>query len=113
MVTAASASTSTPTATSVGERRATAVVVAALAPTAGWAALAMLPRMTGHVRALWTSLAIAALLASLGPIAIVASTTETRILLALMHVIVAIALILGLRATIPAHRSADGRQGQS
>jgi peptidoglycan/LPS O-acetylase OafA/YrhL len=90
------------------------VVATALAASlAGWAALAILQRMTGHARGLWTSLAIAALLASLGPVAIVETTTETRILLALMHAIVAIVLILGLRATIPAHRPAEGRQGQS
>lgn len=90
------------------------VVATALAASlAGWAVLAVLQRMTGHARALWTGLALAALLASLGPIAIVETTTETHIVLALMHVIVAVVLILGLRATIPAHRSVDGGQGQS
>ena len=90
------------------------VVATALAASlAGWAALALLQRMTGHARALWTGLAIAALLASFGPVAIAEATAETRTLLALMHVIVATVLILGLRGTVPAHGSTQGRQGQS
>ncbi len=90
------------------------VVAAALAASlAGWAALAMLQRVTGRASALWTGLAIATLLASFGPVAMVETTAETRTLLALMHVIVATVLILGLRGTIPAHRSGEGAQGRS
>lgn len=84
------------------------VIGTALAASlAGWAALAGLQRMTGHARALWTSLAIAALLASFGPIAVVQTNAEVRTMLALMHLIVATVLILGLRRTVPAHRSTE------
>jgi hypothetical protein len=90
------------------------VVATALAASlAGWAALALLQRMIGRARALWTGLAITALLASFGPVAIAEATAETRILLALMHIVVAGVLILGMRGTVPAHGSTDGRQGRS
>jgi hypothetical protein len=90
------------------------VIGTALAASlAGWAALAMLQRMTGHARALWTSLAIAALLASFGPVAIVQTNAEVRTVLALMHVIVATVLILGLRRTVPAHRAAETGRSHS
>lgn len=83
------------------------VIGTALAASlAGWGALAVLQRTTSHARALWTGLAIAALLASFGPVAIVETTAGARALLALMHVTVATVLILGLRGTVPAHRSA-------
>jgi hypothetical protein len=73
----------------------------------------MLQRMTGHARALWTTLAIAALLASFGPIAIVRTNAEVRTILALMHVIVATVLILGLRRTVPAHWTAETGRSHS
>ena len=83
------------------------VVATALAASlAGWAALAVLQQITGHVGALWTGLAITALLASIGPVATAQATAQTRTLLALMHVLVATVLILGLRGTLPAHGSA-------
>jgi Family of unknown function (DUF6069) len=84
------------------------VIGTALAASlAGWVVLAVLQRTTRHARALWTGLAIAALLASFGPVAIVETNAGVRALLALMHVTVATVLILGLRGTVPAHRAAN------
>jgi tagatose-1,6-bisphosphate aldolase len=105
MTNAVSASTSVPVALGVDKRRALGTALAA--SLAGWATLAMLQRMTGHARALWTSLASAALLASFGPVAIAQSNADVRTMLAMMHVSVATVLILGLRRTVPAHRSAE------
>jgi hypothetical protein len=83
------------------------------ASLAGWGALAMLQRFTSHARTLWTGLAIAALLASFGPVAIVDTSAGARALLALMHVTVASILILGLRGTVPTRRSATAGRNQS
>jgi peptidoglycan/LPS O-acetylase OafA/YrhL len=83
------------------------------AALAGWAALALLQRMTRHARTLWTGLAIAALLASFAPVAIVQTNTAARSMLALMHVIVASVLILGLRRTVPARRATQTGRSHS
>jgi Family of unknown function (DUF6069) len=89
------------------------VVTALAASLAGWAALAVLRRTTSHARTLWTGLAVAALLASFGPVAIVQTNAAARTFLALMHLTVATVLILGLRGTIPAHTPADTERSQS
>ena len=62
---------------------------------------------------LWISLASAALLASLGPVAIVQTNANVRAMLALMHVNAATVLILGLRRTVPAHRFAETGRSHS
>ena len=59
------------------------------------------------------SLAGAALLASLGPAATVQANAAVRTMLALMHVSVATVLILGLRRTVPAHRSTETGRSHS
>ena len=59
------------------------------------------------------SVGSAALLASFGSVAIVQANAGVRTMLALMHVSVATVLILGLRGTMPAHRSTEAGQGQS
>ena len=90
------------------------VVGTALAASlAGWGALAVLQRTTSHARTLWTGLAVAALLASFGPVAIVETNSGARALLALMHVTVATVMILGLRGTVHARRSANAGRNQS
>jgi Family of unknown function (DUF6069) len=64
--------------------------------------------MTNAVSAsLWISLAGTALLASLGPVATVQTNADVRAMLALMHVSAAIVLLLGLRRTVPGHRSVE------
>ncbi|HEX5993561.1 MAG TPA: DUF6069 family protein [Jiangellales bacterium] len=90
------------------------VVVTALAASlAGWAALAVLQRVARRGRALWTVLAIAALLVSFGPVAAAQTNAAARTLLALMHLAVAAVLIPGLVATVAARRAADPEWRQS
>lgn len=90
------------------------VVVTALAASlAGWGALAVLQRVTSHARTLWTGLAVAALLASLGPVATVETSAAVRTFLALMHVAVAAVLVPGLRGTLPARGMVDTERRQS
>lgn len=79
------------------------VLTTALAASlAGWAALALLERLTSRSRAAWTVLAGAALLASLGPIFQTDATAATRLVLVLMHIAVASVLIPALRRTTAA-----------
>jgi hypothetical protein len=90
------------------------VVVTALAASlAGWAALAVLQRVSSHARTLWTGLAVAALLTSFAPLATVETNGAARTFLALMHVTVAAVLIPGLRGTLPARRMVDTERRQS
>jgi hypothetical protein len=70
--------------------------------------------MTNAVSAsLWISLAGAALLASLGPVPTVQTNADVRAMLALMHVSPATVLLLGLRRTVPAHRSVETGRSHS
>ena len=89
------------------------ISTALVASLAGWGALAVLQRTTSHARALWTGLAIAALLASFGPVAMVETNAGARAILVLMHLTVATVLILGLRGTVPAHRPANAERSHS
>ena len=59
----------------------------------GWATLALLERITSRARVIWASLATAIVLLSLVPIWIERATTDTRILLAAIHVVVGVALV--------------------
>jgi hypothetical protein len=70
---------------------------------AGWATLACLERVTSRGRAVWSVLATAIVLLSLVPIWIERATTETRLLLAVIHVVVGLALVPMVR--VPARRS--------
>lgn len=71
-------------------------VTSLLAGFAGWAALALLERWTGHARRVWTVLACGVLVASLtGPLAAV-SPAATAVLLGL-HLLVGAVLLVGLR----------------
>lgn len=74
------------------------VVAAALAAgLAGWGSLALLRRLTGRARPLWTALAAAVLVASFAPVLGADATAGARIALGLTHVVVAAVLIPGLR----------------
>jgi hypothetical protein len=74
-----------------------AVVVVAtsgVAALAAWGLLALLERLTAHPRAAWTTIAVLALLISLGgPLSGTGITTANRVALALMHLAVAAVLI--------------------
>jgi len=70
---------------------------------AGWATLACLERVTSRGRAVWSVLATAIVLLSLVPIWIERATTETRLLLAVIHVVVGLGLVPMVR--VPARRS--------
>jgi hypothetical protein len=59
----------------------------------GWATLAVLERFTARARVIWSVLATAVVLLSLVPIWIERATTDTRVLLAVIHVVVGLALV--------------------
>lgn len=80
------------------------IVTALAAALAGWAALAILRRVSRTARAardLWAGLAVAGLLGSFLPLASAEASGATTIYLALAHVAVAAVLIPGLRGTVP------------
>lgn len=85
-----------------------AILATALAAAlAGWAALAVLHRVTRRGRAVWTGLALAVLIGSFLPLATVETSGAARTYLALAHITVAAVLIPGLRGTVPAGRVAS------
>ena len=63
----------------------------------GWGTLALLERFTRHAKVIWTVLAIAVLVLSFVPIAIEHATTDTKIMLTVIHLAVAAALTPMLR----------------
>ncbi|MGI8335857.1 DUF6069 family protein [Actinomadura scrupuli] len=63
----------------------------------GWGTLALLERLTHHAHTIWTTLATTVLLLSFAPIGIEHATTDTKIMLTLIHLTVATALIPMLR----------------
>jgi hypothetical protein len=63
----------------------------------GWGALAVLERYTRRAMTVWSVLAGAVLLLSFVPIAVEHATTDTKIMLTLIHVAVAAALLPMLR----------------
>lgn len=73
------------------------LIAALIGSAAGWALLAVLERFTARARKLWTAGAIVALLVSLGgPFGGTGITASNRLVLALMHVVVAGVVIAGL-----------------
>ena len=73
------------------------------APLAGWALIAVLERYTGMARTIWTIVALAALVISLGgPLLGTGVPTSSRIALALMHSVVGAIVIPVLNRTSPA-----------
>ncbi len=93
----------------------------AMGAALAWITLAALERLTQRARRTWTIVAVIALLVSLGgPMGGEGITTGNRLVLALMHVVVAAVLIRGLpreavaEEPAPAHRLgtlASARQG--
>jgi hypothetical protein len=77
----------------------------------GWGLLVILERRAAHYRAIWTGIAIAALLVSLSLPLSAGTTTSTRVALALMHIAAAAVLIPALRrsaaALAPARRDVN------
>lgn len=65
----------------------------------GWATLALLERYTSRARRIWTWLAGAVVALSLVPIGIERATTDTRIMLALIHIAVGAALVPMVRTS--------------
>ena len=78
------------------------VATALTASLAGWGLLAVLERISGRARALWTGSALLALVASFGPLATAEATGAARLTLALMHLAVAAVLIPMLPRTVAA-----------
>jgi hypothetical protein len=68
-------------------------VLTALIALLGWGALALLERVTRHARTVWTGLAVAVLAVSFVPIAVEKATADTKIVLVLIHLVVAAVLI--------------------
>jgi len=75
------------------------VITATVAALAGWAVLALLERFTARARTIWTGVALAALLASLGGPLSGGVGTGSKVVLALMHLVVGAVVIVGLRQT--------------
>lgn len=76
------------------------VVLSAVASLAGWALLAILERLTSHPRTIWTVVAVVVFLISLGgPQSGTGISSENRLMLTLIHVVVAAVLIPTLSRT--------------
>lgn len=76
------------------------VGTALVAGLAGWGLLAVLQRWTTRARTVWTVVAVTVLLLSLlGPIG--AITGSAMITLAILHLVVGVDLVMGLRASSP------------
>jgi peptidoglycan/LPS O-acetylase OafA/YrhL len=69
-----------------------------IASLAAWGLLALLERRTARARSIWTLVAVAVLIVSLALPLSAGTTTTSKIVLAIMHVVVAAVLIPGLRA---------------
>jgi hypothetical protein len=63
----------------------------------GWGALALLERYTRRAKTIWTALAITVLVLSFVPLAIEQATSDTKIMLSLIHLAVAVTLVPVLR----------------
>lgn len=75
--------------------------VSLLASLLGWGVLALLEKRAARARSIWTVLAVAVLVLSLGGPLSSGVTTAAKISLALMHVAVAAVLVPVLRHTSP------------
>ncbi|MBC6459006.1 DUF6069 family protein [Actinomadura sp. HBU206391] len=74
------------------------IIVFTLVPCLlGWGALALLERYTRHAKAIWTVLATVVLALSFVPLAIEHATTDTKIVLSVIHLVVAAVLVPVLR----------------
>jgi Family of unknown function (DUF6069) len=73
--------------------------VALAASLLGWLLLALLERRTSHARLLWTAIALAAVVVSLGAPLAGATTTAAVVGLIVMHLIVGAAVIPAMART--------------
>jgi hypothetical protein len=86
---------------------ATVIVTGLVAGLLGWALLAVLERVTGRARGIWTGIAVAVFLVSLfPPLASPGLAASQRVSLACLHIAVAAVLIPLLRGSA---RSSSGR----
>lgn len=69
----------------------------------GWLLLALLERRTPHARLLWTTIALAALAASLALPLAAATTTSAVVGLVVLHLMIGAAVIPAMARTTPAH----------
>jgi hypothetical protein len=69
------------------------VIASVIASLLGWTVLALLEHRTSHARAIWTALAVVAVLLSLGAPLTAGVTTAAALTLTLMHLAVAAVLI--------------------
>jgi hypothetical protein len=69
------------------------VIVTLVIGLAGWLTLAFLERVTSRAQLVWSTLATVTVLLSLVPIWIEKASTDTRILLAVIHIAVGLVLI--------------------
>lgn len=77
--------------------------VSLLASLLGWGLLALLEKRTARARGIWTVIAVAVLVLSLGGPLSSGVTGAAKVTLALLHVAVAAVLIPSLRRTSPTH----------
>lgn len=75
------------------------VFVSTLAGIAGWVTLFLLERFTRHGKVLWTWVAAAVLALSLVPLVVGQAEPGTRFTLVVLHLLVGLILIVGLRRT--------------
>jgi hypothetical protein len=78
------------------------IVFALVFSLLGWGTLALLERITRHAKAFWSVLAGTVLAASFIPVFLERATVDTRIMLCVIHVAVAVALLPMLRHRSPA-----------
>ncbi|MFC6016563.1 DUF6069 family protein [Plantactinospora solaniradicis] len=75
------------------------VVITLVFSLLGWGTLALLERFTRRARVIWATLATVLLVLSFVPLGIELATVDTKVMLGLMHVVVAAALFPMLRRT--------------
>ncbi|MGI8875559.1 MAG: DUF6069 family protein [Egibacteraceae bacterium] len=81
------------------------VLASAVASLAGWGLLAALERLTVRARTAWTATAVVVALVSLGgPLSGAGITAANKVVLALLHIVVAAVLIPLLSRTSPQRR---------
>jgi hypothetical protein len=78
------------------------IVFALVFSLLGWGTLALLERITRHAKSIWSVLAGTVLAASFIPVFLERATVDTRIMLCVIHVAVAVALLPMLRHRSPA-----------
>lgn len=67
----------------------------------GWGLAALLEKATPKGTKIWVAIAVVSLLVSFGPLAFPGMATGTRIVLGLLHLVVGVVLISGIKHTSP------------